>query len=87
MPLRYRRTVRLVPGLRLNFAKGGTSLSVGERGFTKNFGPRGTRTTIGLPGTGLSYTWRGRIRRRRGSFLGGLLILVLLLIAVHALFR
>jgi hypothetical protein len=29
---------------------------VGERGASVTFGKRGTRTTVGLPGTGLSYT-------------------------------
>lgn len=52
----FRRRVRIFKGLSLNFGKSGfTSASVGRRGFTMNFGRKGRRTTIGLPGTGISY--------------------------------
>ncbi|HLQ13108.1 MAG TPA: DUF4236 domain-containing protein [Steroidobacteraceae bacterium] len=54
---RSRRSIRLLPGIRLNLGKRSTSISVGGRGAHVTFGgPRGTRTTVGLPGTGLSYT-------------------------------
>lgn len=56
MSFRFRRSVRLAPGVRLNFSKSGTSLSVGGRGATMNFSSRGTRTTLGIPGTGLSWS-------------------------------
>jgi len=55
MGFRFRKSVRLFPGVRLNFSTRGTSLSVGRRGATVNFSKRGTRLTLGLPGTGLSY--------------------------------
>jgi uncharacterized protein DUF4236 len=54
--LRFRRSYRLVPGLRLNLSRSGTSLSFGRRGAWFTVGPRGTRTTLGIPGTGLSWT-------------------------------
>ena len=54
--LRFRRTFRIGPGLRLNLSKSGVSASVGRRGLWFTVGPRGTRETIGIPGTGLSYT-------------------------------
>jgi len=47
--------VKIAPGVRLNMSKSGPSLSVGDRGATANFSKRGTRTTVGIPGTGLSY--------------------------------
>jgi len=56
MGFRFHRSVRLIPGLRVNFSKSGTSLSVGGRGATVNFSKRGTKTTVGLPGTGLSWS-------------------------------
>ena len=56
MGLRFHRTVRLFPGLRLNLSKSGVSASVGTRGAWFTFGRNGTRTTVGLPGTGISYT-------------------------------
>jgi hypothetical protein len=53
--LRFRKQIRLAPGLRLNLSKSGASLSVGGAGHTVNVSPRGLRTTVGVPGTGLSY--------------------------------
>jgi hypothetical protein len=56
MGFRFRRSLKIAPGIRLNFSKRGTSLSLGGRGFTTNIGKRGTKTTVGLPGTGISYS-------------------------------
>ncbi len=56
MGFRFRRSVRLLPGLRLNLSRSGVSASVGTRGAWLTFGRNGTRTTVGLPGTGISYT-------------------------------
>jgi hypothetical protein len=53
---RFRRSLRIAPGLRLNIGKRSTSLSVGARGAHVTIGNKGTRTTVGIPGTGLSYT-------------------------------
>jgi hypothetical protein len=56
MGFRFRRRIRLLPGIAINLSKTGASLSVGGPGATVNFGRRGTRTTLGIPGTGISYT-------------------------------
>lgn len=56
MGFRFRRSIKLFPGLRLNFGKRGISASIGVRGAHVTYGPTGTRTTVGLPGSGLSYT-------------------------------
>jgi hypothetical protein len=56
MALRFRRSIKLFPGLRLNFGRRGISASIGVRGAHVTCGPTGTRTTVGLPGSGLSYT-------------------------------
>ena len=57
MGLRFRKSVTLCKGVRLNFGKNGMSLTTGTRGFhnTYNFGNGKRTTSIGLPGTGLSY--------------------------------
>ena len=59
MTWRFRRSLRLGP-LRLNFAKSGlSSVSLGGRGASLNVPigrAGGTRATVGLPGTGLSYS-------------------------------
>lgn len=56
MGLRFRKSIRLVPGVRLNIGLRRTSLSLGGKGFTYNVGSRGSRITVGIPGSGLSYT-------------------------------
>jgi hypothetical protein len=59
MGFRFRRSARLGP-LRFNFSKGGlSSISVGGRGASFNIPMNrsgGARTTVGLPGTGLSWS-------------------------------
>ena len=53
---RFRRSVKLFPGVRWNFGKKSSSLSIGGRGAHYTVGTSGSRTTVGIPGTGLSYT-------------------------------
>jgi hypothetical protein len=59
MGFRLRRSARLGP-LRFNFSSGGlSSISVGGRGASFNIPVNrsgGPRTTVGLPGTGLSWS-------------------------------
>jgi len=56
MGFRFRRSIRILPGVRVNFGKRVASVSVGVRGAHVTVGPTGTRTTVGVPGTGFSYT-------------------------------
>jgi len=69
MGWRYRKRFSLGKALRINFSKSGISLGLGPPGANINCGRRGTRTSLGLPGTGLSYqkatSWGARSRARR----------------------
>lgn len=56
MGFRFRKTIRILPGIRLNVSKSGVSTSLGRPGATINIGPGGARGTVGLPGTGISYS-------------------------------
>jgi hypothetical protein len=56
MGLRFRKTIKLFPGVKLNLSKSGISTSIVGRGATINVGKHGTKATIGIPGTGISYT-------------------------------
>ncbi len=58
MGFRFRKSIKLFPGVRINLSKSGVSTSVGVPGATVNFSDRGTRTTVGIPGTGMSYSER-----------------------------
>lgn len=80
MGFRFRRSFRVFPGLRLNLSASDVSTSVGTRGAWFTFGPRGTRTTVGLPGTGLSYTEQSK----NGIGAGGALALFIVALVVLA---
>ena len=56
MAFRFRRRLRIFPGITLNLNKTGISVSLGGKGAHVTLGPKGTRTTVGLPGTGMSWT-------------------------------
>ena len=56
MGFRFSRRISLFKGLRLNLSKTGTSVSVGGRGAWLTFGKKGTRATVGIPGTGMSWS-------------------------------
>lgn len=60
MGLRFRKSKKILPGVRLNLNKGSMSVTVGPKGLKKTFSTNGkTTTTVGLPGTGIYYTDRG----------------------------
>ena len=57
MGLRFRRTLKIAPGLRLNFNKNSVGLSIGPRGAKYTINSSGRRTaSVGIPGSGLYYT-------------------------------
>jgi hypothetical protein len=56
MGFRFRRSVRILPGVKVNLSGSGASVSLGGRGFHYTIGPKGTRVTAGIPGTGMSWT-------------------------------
>ncbi|HMN14960.1 MAG TPA: DUF4236 domain-containing protein [Bellilinea sp.] len=56
MPFRFRKSFRIAPGVKVNLSKTGTSLSLGGKGASVNIGRKRVRTTVGLPGTGVSYS-------------------------------
>ena len=56
MGLRFRKSVTILPGVKLNFGKTGASVSVGTKGVHANIHTSGKLTgTVSLPGTGISY--------------------------------
>ena len=70
MPLRFRKSVKIAPGVKVNFNKKSTSISVGGKhvGITAN-SHRGVTGRISAPGTGLTYTTKltGPSRSSRSS--------------------
>jgi hypothetical protein len=56
MPVRFRRTFQIFPGVKVNVSKGGISFTVGTKGYHLNFSNRGVKQTVGVPGTGVSHS-------------------------------
>lgn len=56
MGFRFRKSIKLLPGVKLNLTKKGiSSVSLGKKGSTVNINKNGAKITLGIPGTGLSY--------------------------------
>ena len=72
MGLYWRRSTKILPGIRINWSKSGPSISMGPRGAKVNIGKRGTYVSGGIPGTGLYYRQKvGGGSKSRGSSNGG----------------
>lgn len=56
MGFRFRRSMKVFPGVRINLSRSGLSTSIGVRGAHITLGHSKVRETVGLPGTGISYT-------------------------------
>jgi hypothetical protein len=65
MSFRFRRSLRIAPGIRLNLSPRGISTTFGAGGLSVNTGRRGTYLDAGIPGTGV------HARSRIGGTTGG----------------
>lgn len=68
MGLRFRKSVTLCKGVKLNFGKTGMSVTLGSKGYHKTINTNGNVTTsVGIPGTGIYYTDTKRIGEGRNK--------------------
>lgn len=51
--MRFRKSINIFKGVKLNFSKSGVSVTVGGKGVSANVGPKGVFLNTSLPGTGL----------------------------------
>lgn len=59
MGFRFRKQIKILPGVKLNLSKNGlSSVSIGKAGATLNIGQNGAKVTTGIPGTGMSFSQR-----------------------------
>ena len=65
MGFRFRKSISIIPGVRVNLSNSGLGLSLGPRGASVSVGRSGVYANLGLPGTGLSY--RTRLDSKRGQ--------------------
>ena len=57
MGFRFRKSVKIAPGVKINFGKKSMGLSIGGKYGGVSFNSRtGTRVRASAPGTGLSYS-------------------------------
>lgn len=57
MGFRFRKSIKIAPGVKLNFNKKSTGITFGGKGFHYTVNSNGKRTkSVGVPGTGLYYT-------------------------------
>lgn len=56
MGLRFKKSVKIAPGVKVNLNKKSTSVTLGTKGVHHTVSSNGKKTTsVGVPGTGLSY--------------------------------
>lgn len=53
MSWRFRKTFRVLPGIKLNLTARGLSATLGAAPFSVNVGPRGVYRNVSIPGTGI----------------------------------
>lgn len=57
MGFKFRKSIKILPGVKVNITnKGINSASIGKQGASINIGKKGVRTSLGIPGSGLSYS-------------------------------
>jgi len=55
--LRFRKSIKIAPGVKINLGKKSAGISFGAKGVSYSVNSSGRRTsTIGIPGTGISYS-------------------------------
>lgn len=65
---RVRRSIKIAPGIRINLNKKSTSVRIGPRGLGHTISSTGKRTTtVGIPGSGLSYSETTTPKKRRAA--------------------
>lgn len=65
MGLRFRKSVKIAPGLKLNFNKKSVSVTAGVKGAHVTVNSKGKKTTsVGIPGSGLYYSKTSKTDRR-----------------------
>jgi hypothetical protein len=58
MGWRYRKSFKLLPGVRVNVSSRGVSTTIGGKALSVNVGSRGTFLNAGIPGSGFSHRER-----------------------------
>lgn len=67
MPLFFRKSIKILPGVKLNINKKSTSVTFGHRGARVTTGSKGTHVSIGIPGTGIYFREKIGSKKRKSN--------------------
>ncbi|MCI9249891.1 MAG: DUF4236 domain-containing protein [Dorea sp.] len=68
MSLRFRKSIKIAPGVKVNLNRNSVSTTIGTKGIHYTANSKGTKTiSAGIPGSGLSYTSRVSKEHRRSQ--------------------
>lgn len=89
MAIRFRKTFKVAPGLKLNLGKKSASVRIGGKNFGHTIGTAGRTTSASIPGTGLGITTKHKKQgdapaSSAGSMLMGMLGVVLVIVLIVA---
>ena len=66
MGLRFRKSIKIAPGIKINLNKKSTSVTFGGKGLHHTVSSTGRKTTtVGIPGTGISYSKTSNSSQKR----------------------
>lgn len=65
MGFRFRKTVKIAPGVKVNFGKKGASVTVGNKYARTTIGKGRQTVSASIPGTGISYSKRVSTKQKR----------------------
>ena len=66
MGMRFRKSIKVAPGVKVNLNKNSVSVTAGVKGAHHTISSNGNRTSsVGIPGTGISYTKTTRKKTER----------------------
>ncbi|WP_419671252.1 DUF4236 domain-containing protein [Aliarcobacter butzleri] len=65
MAFRFRKSIKIIPGVRVNLSSKGASLNVGPRGSSFSIGKQGIYSNVSIPGMGISFRKKFQIMQEK----------------------
>ena len=67
MGWRFRKSVKILPGIKLNFGKSGTSVTLGGKTARTTINSKTGKVTnsVSIPGTGLYYSETSNLKKKK----------------------
>lgn len=68
MGIRFRKSIKVAPGVKINLNKNSVSTTIGPKGAHYTVNSNGNKTaTVGIPGTGVSYSTTSKSKSAKGK--------------------